>query len=226
LAEGAQAFNIAEGSSPQAKDAVEQTRDGGTVMVMLENQRSPHAPREVPVENITRSVMTTFRLTNRPATALVPDATHPWTASFTLPELYFAEDGADRLIMRHGIDGPGRVLLRASDTDWSLFNNAPEKAKCAAVLLGEKLVKPSGAALVERGNVVCCSLDYRIATKFWRRLFTNMGIKLAAGRAETVPAFDEHGVLVNALAVRLGASSEDYLRQIESAIELPGAPAR
>ena len=78
-------------------------------------------------------------LTDRRASLLVPDVTHAWTKCFTLPDLYFAEDDADRFIMKHGLTGSlvarGRVLLRAGETDWALFNNAPEKAKCAAVLL-------------------------------------------------------------------------------------------
>lgn len=154
-----------------------------------------------------------LRLTDRAATALVPDAIHPWTASLTLPDLYFAEDGADRTILRHGLDGPlldgARVLLRASDTDWSLFNDAPEEAKCAAVVLHEQLAKPSGAALVElahgRGRLVLCSLDYRVASRtadrFWRQLLTNLGLQLGSPADSLATAFDEHGVLLRALAI-------------------------
>lgn len=160
--------------------------------------------------------------TDRSATALVPDAAHPWTAGFTLPDLYFAEDGADRLIVKHGLMGPlvdgGRVLLRASDTDWSLFNEAPENAKCAAVVLYEKLAKPSGAVLVEctgfPARVTLCSVDYRVASRtanaFWRRLLANAGIRLGEPANAVTPAFDENGALVNAQAVgRFAAASVD-----------------
>lgn len=194
LADGAQAFNIAAGVAP--------TNDtSGTTLVMLNGASA--------------SALQPFNcsLTDRSATALVPDAAHPWTAPFSLPDLYFAEDGPDRFIMRHGIAGPaverGRVLLHASETDWSLFNEAPEHAKCAAVVLHEHLVKPSGAALVEsvhgKGRLLLCSLDWSVASrpakKFWRRLFTNAGIKLGEPADANVAAFDEHGALLNALSI-------------------------
>ena len=162
------------------------------------------------------------RLTDRAATALVPDAAHPWTAPFALPDLYFAEDGNDRFIMRRGLDGPvldgARVLLGASNTDWSLFNNAPEHSKCAALVLYEHLEKPSGAALVERphgsGKLVLCSLDYRLASRtadtFWRRLLAGMGLNLGQPADAVQPAFDEAGTLLKALSVgRFAAPSLD-----------------
>ena len=93
LAEGAQAFNIADGVAP--------TEDTpGTTLVMLSGANA--------------SALQPFNcsLTDRSATALVPDAAHPWTAPFTLPDLYFAEDGPDRFIMRHG--SPGRPWTAAA----------------------------------------------------------------------------------------------------------------
>jgi beta-galactosidase len=160
------------------------------------------------------------RLIARKATALVPDAKHPWTAAFTLPDLYFAEDDAGRGLLRRGLAEPlsetAQVLLRASETDWAEFNTAPEKAKCAAVLLGEQLNKSSGAALVEdlitNCKLLLCTLDYRVSSRtvdgFWRRLFANAGIKLGAPAEAVTPAFDEHNALINALAIgRFGAAT-------------------
>ena len=147
-------------------------------------------------------------LTDRPATALVPDPVDPWTASFTLPQLYFAEQPADaRRLLRHGLAGPavdrGRVLLRASDTDWSTFNDAPEVAKCGATVLVEHLRKPGGAALVAVDDLTAvCSLDYHVATPaadaFWRHLLTNLGVTLRPARLSVPAAFDEHGALATA----------------------------
>jgi beta-galactosidase len=161
-------------------------------------------------------------VTERTATGLVPDAAHPWTAGFTRAELDFSEEGAGRFVMRHGLDRAelegARVLLRASATDWTLFNHAPERAKCAAVLLDEKLVKPSGAVLVEDLVNSCkllrCSLDYRATSRaadvFWRRLLANAGLKLGQPTDAVTPAFDEHNALVAALALgRSGAPSLD-----------------
>ncbi len=163
-----------------------------------------------------------LRVTERNATMLVPDGDHPWTAPFALPDLYFAEDGAERIIQRRGIDGPvldgARVLLRGSDTDWSLFNEAPEHSKCAAVVLYEQMEKPSGAALIERphgrGRLLVCSLDPRLASRpaatFWRRLLSNAGVQLAEASDGIQPAVDDHGVLINALALgRIAAADLD-----------------
>lgn len=181
-------------------------KEGGVACVML----GAAGPINIQDERNSAPAVVT---TDRPATALVPDGTHPWTASFTLPELYFAEQGAGRLIMRVGMGGPlverGRTLLRASDTDWALFNEAPEHAKCAAVVLYEHLVKPAGAALVEttrgRGTLMLCSVDWRVASpdadRFWRRLFSNAGIRLNEPVAGVIPAIDERGALIKALSI-------------------------
>lgn len=188
-------FTIIDGSSPHAVTQAGSIE--GTILALVTDADS------------TSLNALNCSLTDRAATALVPDRSHPWTASFTLPDLYFGEDGPERFIQRHGIAGPGRVLLRASDTDWSLFNEAPEHAKCAAVLLGERLLKPSGAALVEtsgaQGRLLLCSLDWRVSSPatniFWRRLFTNAGIRLGQPSAIAKAAFDENGVLLNALSI-------------------------
>lgn len=216
LAEGEHAFTIVDAARlndaalavlKQALDSVHAR--GGTVLLMLGQATDVTIQ---PFNASTNILPASLRLTDRSATALVPDARHPWTAPFTLPDLYFAEDGPDRFIMRQGLTGPllegARVLLRASDTDWSLFNTAPENAKCAAVVLHEQLVKPAGTALAERahgaGKLLFCSIDYRVASRsadtFWRRLFTNAGIKLGPPADAATPAFDEQGALVNALA--------------------------
>ena len=159
-----------------------------------------------------------LHLTQRPATALAADASHPWVASLMLPELYFAEDGADRFILRQGIDGPlvrrGRVLLRASNTDWSLFNESGENAKCASLVLYEHLTKPGGAALVAcphgKGTLLLSTIDWHIATRqadqLWRKLFAALGVELRDPREGLVEAFDEEHTLVRALSMgRFGA---------------------
>lgn len=159
-------------------------------------------------------------LTDRTATALSPHENDPWTASFSRSDLYFAEEGDRRTIMKHGLQGPfppnARVLLEASNTDWSLFNHAPEFAKGAAVVLYEHLQKPAGAALVAipsgKGAVALCTLDAsaisRPADAAWRKLFANMGVKLAPPIGRGVPAFNDEGALVDALSVgRFAAAS-------------------
>jgi beta-galactosidase len=119
---------------------------------------------------------------------LEPNKTHSWGKYFDLPHLYFAEIPGNRKIMKRGLAGEivdkGTVVLTASRTDWSLFNQSPENRKCAQVVLYEHLQKPSGAALVsypiENATLVLSVLDYTIDTKetteFWKRLFSAMGI--------------------------------------------------
>ena len=132
------------------------------------------------------------KLTAREATAFERgDDAHPWAAPFGLADLYFAEEerAADRRVMRCGLSGPfvnnGTVVLTASRTDWSLFNRRSEEEKVGAIFCYEKLMKPSGAALVARasgaGTVAVCTIDYTVETParraFWKRLFAHMGVR-------------------------------------------------
>jgi beta-galactosidase len=131
-------------------------------------------------------------LTAHPATSLVRGPAHPWNAPWSLSELYFAENPANRHITSCGLDGPfvaaGAVVLRASDADWALFNNVGENAKCAAMVLYEQLAKPSGAALVVRehggGRIAVTTIDPlpgdRQFVSCWRKLMSTMGVKLLA----------------------------------------------
>jgi hypothetical protein len=200
----------------EVKSALDRVRDArGIVLVFL----GPDKARLQALESLFPAFV---RLTDRRATALVPDAEHPWVAPFSLPSLYFAEDGANRFILQHGLEGPlaerVRVLLKASDTDWSMFNDAGENAKCAATVLYEHLAKPGGAALLEceigQGKLVLSTLDWRVtsraADEFWRKLLANMGVGLRDPREGAVEAFDEEHSLVNALTIgRFGAESVD-----------------
>ena len=118
---------------------------------------------------------------------------------------------ADKRILKCGLDGPfvkrGRVLLDAGNTDWSLFNDQPENAKCAAVVLSEHLIKPSGAALVTlpQGegtfavSAMNCVLKSPAHAKFWRTLFANMGVRLVSESAAVdIQSKDKpHDLLLN-----------------------------
>jgi hypothetical protein len=68
-------------------------------------------------------------------------------------DYYFAEEPKDRNVIKYAFEGEilkkGKILYEAAEVDWSLFNEAPESAKCGAVCLYESLVKPSGAAFIE-----------------------------------------------------------------------------
>ena len=186
---------------------------GGTALVMLRQTNAP-------VDLINQLLPAPIALTPRQATAMSRSAPDPWTASFGLPDLYFAEEPRDRnssgetsarTVLRCGLDGPfaqrGKILFEASNTDWSLFNDSPEAAKCGAVVMYERLKKPPGAALVAwrvgPGALVVSAIDYLPATegygRFWRRLFTAMGVKLAgpAGPGSGPAAAREHSLLLD-----------------------------
>ena len=134
------------------------------------------------------------RLTNRKATALEIDSTSSWRKYFELPDLYFGEMEGDRYILKQGLTGAltekGNVILKASRTDWNLFNTSPEHWKCAQVVLYEALQKPEGAALItyplqDNTDLVLSVIDYRLRTKevtaFWNSMFHVMGIATDGG---------------------------------------------
>jgi len=150
-------------------------------------------------------------LVPRKATALVSAGVHAWTSGFSVPQLYFAEDNTDKHILKCGLDGElvkvGKVLLTASNTDWSQFNQQPEFSKCAATILYEKLVKPSGAALVVveqgGGTLALSSIDYapdsQLYTEFWWHLFLGMGVqvKLPGQESSGQGQKKEHNLLLD-----------------------------
>jgi beta-galactosidase len=158
---------------------------GGATLVMVRKSGrvSPAVQRLLPAA---------LSISSRRATALIKSNEHSWTAGLGPADLDFSEDATSPEILKCGLDGPllasGRVLLAASNTDWSLFNGAPESAKCAAVLLDEQLQKPAGAALLEitrgKGSLILSSLDVvpssKANTAFWRRLFSRAGVAINA----------------------------------------------
>ncbi|MCL2404813.1 MAG: hypothetical protein FWC92_04615 [Defluviitaleaceae bacterium] len=126
------------------------------------------------------------QLTNRPATMLKRSASHPWVDCFSIADMYFAEC-EDKHVLHHGLCGEilqkGTVLLTAGDTDWSLFNNIPECAKCGAIAMYEQHIKPSGAALVilpYEGNTLVVTTIRKTpdTAAFYKQLMTNMGLEV------------------------------------------------
>ena len=188
-----EAATLSDTLLPTAKQAADATlANHGSVLVMF---RQPGA---VPAA-VSQLLPAPLTLTPRRATALVPRESHAWTMGLGCTNLYFAEETADKQILQCGLAGPlveqGRVLLEASATDWSLFIDAPENAKCAAVVLHEQLIHPSGSALValplRGGTLALSSLDYLADSparaRFWRTLFANMGVRLDANAAAPTP---------------------------------------
>jgi beta-galactosidase len=156
---------------------------GGTVMVI-----APRQPANIDAVSLLLPAAIGF--TNRAATQLICSHDDARMAGLSADDLYFAESDGDRHIIKCGLTGPfverGTVLLEASNTDWGLFNRVPEVAKCAAVELYERQVKPSGAALVEiadgQGKTLISTIDFGPGTekhiRLARGLFGRLGIKL------------------------------------------------
>jgi beta-galactosidase len=128
-------------------------------------------------------------LTERSATALVPDRSQGIVAGFKPSDLYFVVDDGDSQILKAGLDvADGEILLTASNSDWSLFNRQPEPVKCSSMLIYERLEKPAGAALVSfkqgNGDVWISTLDASLSSAaaevFWSQLWTNSGVHLVA----------------------------------------------
>ena len=130
-------------------------------------------------------------LTSRRASSLLRGADDAAINGFGLGDLYFAEEPTDVYLQKHGIGGPlvdtSRVLLQASNTDWTLSNRRGESEK-SAITIYEQLQKPSGATLIgtprAQGKLWLSTLDTSLKTpryrSFWRQLFQNLGVQLVA----------------------------------------------
>ncbi|MBI5830747.1 MAG: beta-galactosidase [Armatimonadetes bacterium] len=200
------AATLTEARLPAVRQAVDAAlAGGGLVIVTITDARAP-------LDLLNRLLPVPASLTARTATALTKGVEHPWTAGLTAADLYFAEDPRDKLVIKCGLGGvlvdQGRVLLTASNTDWSQFNQQPEAVKCGAAVLYEQLRKPAGAALVElasgAGRVVVSTLDSthgsEAARALWERLLRRAGVKAGAAAATSGPvAFNAAGALINAL---------------------------
>ena len=126
-----------------------------------------------------------------------------------MPNLYFAEQSGDRYILKRGLSGDltakGTVVLQASRTDWSLFNEHPENRKCAQVVLYEHLEKSEGIALVtyrfDNATLAVSALDYRIDTNetmtFWKNLFSAMKINTSDATEKQEIKQKQHDLLLD-----------------------------
>ena len=129
-----------------------------------------------------------LQLTPRRATSLVRGQADAAIDGFGLGDLYFAEIEGDRAIQKAGINGAGRVLLRAANTDWTLWNGRGENEKNSNVLIYEHLDKAAGAALMEvaqpAGRLWVSTLDPSsdapAVHTFWRQLMGNIGVQMNA----------------------------------------------
>lgn len=186
-------IDTATADEEQAKAAWEQC--GGRVLALL-------------LDTLPVWLSLPVSLTDREATQLTRAAAHPYVASLAIAEMYTAESRGERRICRRGLDvsalPQAQVLLAAGEADWSQFNDRPERVKCGATFLHERLQKPAGAVLVqvpcgkgERLLTTAMAVDDEAHRRFWRRLFQNMGWALGAECGEASVATGVHDLLLN-----------------------------
>ncbi len=142
------------------------------------------------------------QITTRHATSLVRGDADKAIDGFGLGDLYFAEASGDREIQKVGLQiATGRVLLRAADVDWTLWNDHGEVEKNSNVLIYQHLRKPAGAALIDvpqtKGKLWISTLDPSSDAPqiraFWRQLMSNVGVKLNEPPSDILVASARNG---------------------------------
>ena len=176
------AIQAAKLDGPVAEDIRRRLQAGETVIACVADKED--------LERVNQLAGLRLTLTDRTATSLLHGVREDSAvASLSIDECYFAEAGEkkeERIIARHGLDGVAeeRILLRAADTDWSLFNRRSEAEKTTSLACYEQMVKPAGTVLarytVEKGTLLVTTINWRPDTirhrHFLRRLFRNLGV--------------------------------------------------
>ena len=190
-------------SDPSLKQAIDACLEkGGTVLVWgvsPENKDRLNALLPYPLE-----------LTERRATSFLKKADDAFIGAFNHKDFYFTELSRQP-VMRYGLSGEivrgGKVILEASNTDWSRWNSRGEYLKTAAVYRSEREAKPEGAALVKvasgKGQIYLMSIDLKQlkseGENLHRAMLTNLGLTLKDVPLNTRKAFAADGVLERAL---------------------------
>jgi beta-galactosidase len=152
------------------------------------------------------------------ASSLLPNLEDERTACLSYKELYFAENFSNPTISRSSLSGDfvkiGRALLVRNNTDWLRWLSGPEHSKTISVFRSE-LENSRTPVLVEcrqgRGRYLVSTLVWENLSDahvdLYRKLLTNLGLKLEMKSQLMVPAFTGQA-LVKALALgRFGAAS-------------------
>ncbi|MCL2488034.1 MAG: hypothetical protein FWE80_05055, partial [Oscillospiraceae bacterium] len=199
---GAAIIDAASAGAERAKAVMDEiTAGGGTALVLIDRPEAAAAAN--------RWLSAPVELTGYSATMLRREGGHSWVDSLAARTMYTAE-AEDRHITHYAMSGAlidrAQILLAGSPTDWSLFNDVPESAKCGAVVMAEQCrAVRSGAALAVapyNGGYIAVTTIRAVMTKehigFWHLLLKNMGFE--AGEARPVPAdggIREHDLLLN-----------------------------
>jgi hypothetical protein len=138
---------------------------------------------------------------------LYSNESHPFVDNLSLADMYTAENKEQKYIIYGGIEGlpvSAKILLKASATDWSLFNNRPENAKCGAVFMREAIEKhntksKAAFALIECGEeIVALTTIRKEHISLIRKLLSNMGFELDdMSEIKQSDIIEEHNLLLN-----------------------------
>jgi len=160
-------------------------------------------------------------LNERKTSMLVVTKSSELTAGLRPSDLYFSED-VPPFITEGCLDGrlisEARVLLAASDTEWTKWNKQPEYAKTAMIVRSEREAKPSGAVIAEMPvgpgyltvvDLPSWSSTYRVQL-LDRRLLKNLGLTLDP-QVDVGEPFLRNGKLARVLAAGWFAPGEDNM---------------
>lgn len=152
------------------------------------------------------------------ASSLLPNLEDPRTACLSYKELYFAENFSNKTISRYSLGGDlvakGRSLLFRNNTEWLRWLNGPEASKTISIYRSE-LENTKAPVFVEypqgQGRYLVSTLEVENLSDahadLYRKLLTNVGLKLGEKLEQTVPALSGES-LVRALVLgRFGAAS-------------------
>jgi len=209
-------------------------KDGGKVFVFGIQPESLSSLNEYLPEPL--------ELTSRPAYSFITKSQDDVTSTLGNPDFYFAEI-SKQPIMSYGLSGPftdnSKILLKACNTDWKMWNNRPEYLKTGAVIRSERESKAAGNTLVvqESGNtkIYVLSLDPEILFKtnpvIVSKMFKNLGVIIKNADPRNISAVNANGVLENSVVIgsfniegkdSLQIAEADFLKGVEEEKLIPG----
>jgi beta-galactosidase len=193
-------FVIVDGNSFSGDDVTEIEQSHRTVIIF---RRKTEIPKSL------EKFLGNTTLVERTATQL--QGQYYYTQCLNCTDYYFAEEPEDRQVIKCALDGEilkrGKICFEAAAVDWSLFNDSPESAKCAAVCLYETLKKPSGVAAVRQsilpevsGSLFVTTIDVIPASPKNKKLWKNIlwGVQFIKTEQNTEPVKKkEHQLLLD-----------------------------
>jgi len=187
-------------SSKQLIDAC--LNNGGTVLVWGVSPESRN--------QLNNLLPYPLELTERRATSFIKKADDLFIGELNNKDYYFTE--LTRLpVIQYGLAGEivkqGKVILEATNTDWSKWNSRPEYLKTAAVYRSEREAKPEGIALLKapsgKGQLYLTSFDLKQLKSegetLLRTMLANLGLALNDIPFNTRRAFASDGSLERAI---------------------------